>query len=538
MLLRTIAIAVISLLAWVLTMRYNLHMLQLNGYKLMEHLHWLRKNAGRQRVLIPGMLLGVARLFFKGLPWDIVLFVYLAFVALIYNLLRVSKAKKKLVYTARVKRMLVMHVLLSAAVPALVWLARGSNFVSGGLMLMVSLQWILIVLPGFVMKPAEKLVGRYYINDAKKKLRAVPNLQIVGVTGSYGKTSVKFYLKSLLSARYDVLVTPESFNTPMGVVRTIREGLKSSHEVFVCEMGARHVGDIKEICDIVHPAHGIITSIGPQHLETFFNMENIENTKFELADALPEGGMLFLNGDLHGVQNGDAVTGQNGDLAVFHVADLAGVLDEGSHVGGDIAAAVAVAEQKRRVLARCDDAVGAIRTEHPKRIRALDAAQHPAHRLKKVVTFVVVELQKLRDDLCVRFRLEVYALIDEKFLDLHIVLDDAVVDDGEFPARADVRVGVDLARCAVCRPAGMSHADAALEIRAAVNGVAEHLKPPLRLAHLQFMLRRDDRNAGRVIPAVFKSCKPVKQDGSRLFAAHKSNNSTHTCVLLFALFVK
>jgi UDP-N-acetylmuramoyl-tripeptide--D-alanyl-D-alanine ligase len=83
----------------------------------------------------------------------------------------------------------------------------------------------------------------------------------------------------------------------MGVVKTIRESLKSTHEIFVCEMGARHVGDIKEICDIVHPHHGIITSIGPQHLETFFNMDNIKNTKFELADALPEGGMLFLNGD-------------------------------------------------------------------------------------------------------------------------------------------------------------------------------------------------------------------------------------------------
>lgn len=321
MLLRTIAIAVISLLAWVLTMRYNLHMLQLNGYKLMEHLHWLRKNAGRQWVLIPGMLLGAARLFFKGLPWDIVLFVYLAFVALIYNLLRVSKAKKKLVYTARVKRMLVMHVLLSAAVPALIWLLLGLDFVSGGLMLMVSLQWILIVLTGFVMKPAEKLVGRYYINDAKKKLRAVPNLKIVGVTGSYGKTSVKFYLKTLLSARYDVLVTPESFNTPMGVVRTIREGLKSSHEVFVCEMGARHVGDIKEICDIVHPAHGIITSIGPQHLETFFNMENIENTKFELADALPEGGMLFLNGDNEYVMH---KAGQYPGAILYHAGEGTG----------------------------------------------------------------------------------------------------------------------------------------------------------------------------------------------------------------------
>ena len=69
-----------------------------------------------------------------------------------------------------------------------------------------------------------------------------------------------------------MLVTPESYTTPMGVVKTIRESLRPMHEVFVCEMGARHVGDIREICDIVHPRHGVITSIGPQHLETFFNM--------------------------------------------------------------------------------------------------------------------------------------------------------------------------------------------------------------------------------------------------------------------------
>jgi UDP-N-acetylmuramoyl-tripeptide--D-alanyl-D-alanine ligase len=67
-------------------------------------------------------------------------------------------------------------------------------------------------------------------------------------------------------------------------------------------MGARHVGDIKELCEIAHPAYGVITSVGPQHLETFFNMENIKNTKFELADALPENGKLFLNGDNEYIQ--------------------------------------------------------------------------------------------------------------------------------------------------------------------------------------------------------------------------------------------
>ena len=67
-------------------------------------------------------------------------------------------------------------------------------------------------------------------------------------------------------------------------------------------MGARRVNDIKEICDLVHPDHGIITSVGPQHLETFHSMENIQKTKFELADAIPEGGFLFLNGDNEYIQ--------------------------------------------------------------------------------------------------------------------------------------------------------------------------------------------------------------------------------------------
>jgi UDP-N-acetylmuramyl pentapeptide synthase len=108
---------------------------------------------------------------------------------------------------------------------------------------------------------------------------------------------VKFYLQTLLQSKFNVLVTPESYNTPMGVVKTLRGSLKPTHEIFVCEMGARYVGDIKEICDIVHPDMGVITSIGPQHLETFGDMAHIQSTKFELADALPKGGKLFLNGD-------------------------------------------------------------------------------------------------------------------------------------------------------------------------------------------------------------------------------------------------
>ena len=93
-------------------------------------------------------------------------------------------------------------------------------------------------------------------------------------------------------------MTPESYNTTMGVVKVVRGQLNATHEIFLCEMGAKNVGEIKEICDIVKPKHGIITSIGPQHLETFKSIDNIIKTKFELADSLPDNdGIIFLNYD-------------------------------------------------------------------------------------------------------------------------------------------------------------------------------------------------------------------------------------------------
>jgi len=165
------------------------------------------------------------------------------------------------------------------------------------LIIVTGFQIVIPVLANIINRPMEWCVNRYYINDAKRKLRSVKDLKVIGITGSFGKTSVKFYLNALLKDYYNVLVTPESYNTPMGIVKTIRSSLKPTHEIFICEMGARHVGDIKEDTDIVKPDHAIITSIGPQHLETFYTIENIMKTKFELADALPEGGLLFLNGD-------------------------------------------------------------------------------------------------------------------------------------------------------------------------------------------------------------------------------------------------
>lgn len=302
MLIRTMIMAFLSIPAFFLTMRYNMHMFQLNGYKNSEHIHWLKKNMRQQWLLLFGLVLGIVRVVFPVLALDILCYLTLLLIILVYHAMKRLNTKKKLVYTARVKRMIISISVLTAVVIALV-VFTGWEHLSGILMVLVSLQFFANILANVINRPIEMAVNQHYINDAKKKLHEIRDLKIIGVTGSYGKTSVKFYLQTLLQQKYNVLVTPESYNTPMGIVKTIRESLNSTHEIFVCEMGARRVGDIKEICDIVHPQHGVITAIGPQHLETFHSVDNIKKAKFELADALPEEGMLFLNGDNEFIQD-------------------------------------------------------------------------------------------------------------------------------------------------------------------------------------------------------------------------------------------
>ncbi len=269
-----------------------IHMLQLNSYRARTQAHWMKTHPEKLLCLLP--VLPAVIFAAVGADWSAALCALFLMISCLS--LRPKKAKKPLVYTGRVKRLLSAYVLL-----CLLCLAAGLLY-GGRLRLLfptvaLLLSPLVTLLANLLCAPEEHAVRQYYINDAAGKLRACPELLVLGVTGSYGKTSVKSYLGQLLRVQYDTLITPESYNTPMGVVRTVREHLKATHEWFVCEMGARHVGDIRELCELVHPQHGLITAIGNQHLETFHTQEAIVQTKYELADALPPDGKLFLNGD-------------------------------------------------------------------------------------------------------------------------------------------------------------------------------------------------------------------------------------------------
>ena len=309
---------VTALCAACLAMRYNMHMFQLNGYKNTEHISWMKKNIRKQGLLLAGFLAGLLAAVFPHGVTAFILLICTLVTVWYYRLLKRNNTKKKLVYTNRVKRLIITNGALSLIMAAVLYGLGGPKGLWAACGLVLLCQELFLLPANIINSPIEKGINRHYINDAKKRLQDSRQLTIIGITGSYGKTSVKYFLNTLLQSRFNVLMTPASYNTPMGVVKTIRGSLKPSHEIFICEMGARHVGDIKEICDIVHPDHGIITSIGPQHLETFFNMDNIKSTKFELADALPKDGMLFLNGDNSYINDHIKEKGRQYESCIFY----------------------------------------------------------------------------------------------------------------------------------------------------------------------------------------------------------------------------
>jgi UDP-N-acetylmuramoyl-tripeptide--D-alanyl-D-alanine ligase len=155
--------------------------------------------------------------------------------------------------------------------------------------------WVL--LGAYAMMPVEQAIQDGFKRRARAKLDARRDLTVVGITGSYGKTSTKFILAELLKQKYNVLATPSSYNTPMGICLVVNEKLKPDHQVLVLEMGMRYRGDIEELCSIAPPDISVVTTVGPAHLETMGSIENIAREKGDLITHMRGGGPAILNVD-------------------------------------------------------------------------------------------------------------------------------------------------------------------------------------------------------------------------------------------------
>lgn len=284
-----------------ITMFHFCHIFQLEGYKPREYVKWLGEFGGARIAYTLGMavlyvamstLLIAAHSLGMYIAGGILSLLFLGGSIWFPFQFGVKNAKLPLKYTWRVIRMLITEAVL------LIGFAILCAYCSAPIMgVAVVGSSILILAANAVNAPMESLVKKRFFNDAKRKLAARSDIIKIGITGSYGKTSTKFILGTILGEKYQVLVPPSSFNTPMGLTRVIREQLNAEHQVFIAEMGAKQVGDIAELVELVHPTYGIITSVGPQHLESFKSIENVAKTKYELIEGLPVEGCAFFPND-------------------------------------------------------------------------------------------------------------------------------------------------------------------------------------------------------------------------------------------------
>ena len=255
------------------------------GFYFMTNMQWYSYKLGR--VLfhhtktwwhLVYFLIPVFLYFAVSRETDFSIVIALAYIGVLY--LWRKKQDKPLVFTGRVKRFFASLVFFTLFLVMM-------KFVIKFEVLVVMIPLILAYATSSMM---ESMLFRGFEMKAEKKLESLPNMVVVGITASYGKTSIKNYIAHILSAKYKVYATPRSVNTFGGVLKDINDDLPEDTEVYVVEMGARGEGDIMEITKFVNPHLAIVGKIGPAHIEYFGSLENIRNTKMEIlsSDRLKE----------------------------------------------------------------------------------------------------------------------------------------------------------------------------------------------------------------------------------------------------------
>ena len=289
----------------------SLHMIQQNLYnENNRYIKWIIKNSnqfiGADIVLIAISILGL----FIEKEVEVTIIIILLVIMTLINILigykwkktiATDQNKKKLVITARVKRLIVTTSILYL-IPIVFIMAHTNDtyyifFTLVILSLMTYLNSFIVFIAMLINTPIEKLVYLYYKTKAQRKIKNMSNLKIIGITGSYGKTSSKNILSDILNIKYNALPTPRNLNTFNGLIMTVNNHMDKFTDIFIAEMGAYVRGEIGRLCKLIKPKYGILTRIGTAHLESFGSQENIQKGKFELIESLPSDGFGVLNGD-------------------------------------------------------------------------------------------------------------------------------------------------------------------------------------------------------------------------------------------------
>lgn len=313
-LLLTIIIAFIWVIGTNLRIYRQARFYQIEEYMSLRYLRWLFSERDRY---LPLRVLGVfsAGLVFAffndSIPGETAIFPY--FISIITAVIAVfpereGEIKKAFVHTQRASRMLstafvvaIVYAIISVVVINSLGISSdrftaGLIASSGFLGFLLAPIWL--ILGNLLMTPVESAMRRGYIRKAEAVLETIQP-KIIGITGSYGKTTTKNFLRDILNARFKTYATPKSYNTLMGVTLAINNDLTNDYsiEYFISEMGAYVEGEIERICQLTPPDISIVTEVGPQHLERFGSLENVATAKYEIIASLPTHGLGVFNWD-------------------------------------------------------------------------------------------------------------------------------------------------------------------------------------------------------------------------------------------------
>jgi UDP-N-acetylmuramoyl-tripeptide--D-alanyl-D-alanine ligase len=463
-------------------LRRGLQVFQLEGYKRKRFLDWCRTNPAPARFLHP------------------------------------VGGKKPLVMTGRAWRILIVATIVSAVtslvLPGMAHLAGGAPYDLVTWAVVTVLLFFaapsLLVAADLLLVPVQSAINRSFTRRARARLDAVGPV-VIGVTGSFGKTSTKFAIAGVLGRSDIAVATPGSYNTPMGVVRAINEGLSDGHLYLVVEMGAYQPGDIAELCAFVRPAVGVLTAIGPAHLERFGSMDTIRRAKYEIVESLPDDGVAVMNTDdltvraladatdrVRVVRYGLDPSGSPEVTARDHSYSPAGttatIIDAGGgelnittrllgeHAIRHILAAVAVARLQGMPLA-----------ELGPRIAALEPVEHRLQLIPGAEGVTVIDDAYNSNPAGAAAALDVLADFDETDADRIIVVTPGIVELGHLQTEENEKFGRHAAtvadylivvgrvnRAAIVTGASGPNAKAEVIITDTLDDATEHLKTLLR----------------------------------------------------------
>ena len=281
--------------------------LQSSGYSNVKYFAWVKKksNLAFQRFVFLAMTCAlssalIALVFSFAGEWTAVVSLvgFLIFYVLYIVADKGHALRSEVTPTPRFKRLFtILFLVLAICSYILVTLLNFADYIWGNkifsylryvpLSVMPLLIIPLIMCANGIAKIYEVPHNKKFIRIAKKKLEG-SSIKVIAITGSYGKTTTKNILYDILSKKYKVLTTPRSHNTPIGIALAINNANLDEYDFFIAEMGARHLGDIAELCEICPPDISIITGICGQHLETFLNFQNIIKAKGEIISATKE----------------------------------------------------------------------------------------------------------------------------------------------------------------------------------------------------------------------------------------------------------